>query len=91
MAAALAFPNIYEQHARQVKAGPLADVLDALHITSAQGSKLSPTQWRCFAEIAMVRVPSDDTKRIVLDILRTREHIRERVAHCVLDGLSCLA
>jgi hypothetical protein len=79
--------RIHEQHGRLIKAIQLADVLDALHITSAAASILPEASWASFALIAQVPTPTAETQKLTGQLLTDRENMREWVARSVVTGL----
>jgi hypothetical protein len=78
--------NIHEEYGRHIKAVKLADVLDALHITSAAAGRLTKPSWDAFAKIAQVPAPGAETQKLTVDLLTAREKTREWVANSVVTG-----
>jgi hypothetical protein len=79
--------NIHEQYGRLVKATKLADLLDALHITSAIAAGLTKSRWGTFARIAQVPTPGVEAQRMTIELLKARESVREWVARNIVEGL----
>ena len=65
-----------EPKARVLKSIVLADLLDASHIDSASASSMSGAQWGLLAAAARVRIPSRETRQLVVMFLRGREAAR---------------
>jgi hypothetical protein len=72
--------NVHEALARHEKALKLADLLDALHMTSAIASECSCLDWIRFAMLVEVNKPRQATQALVIEMLRGREAVRLRVA-----------
>jgi hypothetical protein len=76
--------NVHEALARHEKALKLADLLDALHMTSAIASECSCLDWIRFAMLVEVNKPRQATQALVIEMLRGREAVR-----WALDLYSC--
>ena len=79
--------NIHEQYGRLVKATKLADLLDALHITSAIAAGLTKPRWDAFALIAQVPTPGIEAQHVTMELLKARENMREWVARNIIERL----
>lgn len=66
--------------ARVLKAIALADHLDGAGIRSRRASLMDTSQWLMLACAAAVPEPSDETRALVISMLRTREAVRKQLA-----------
>lgn len=72
---------VFEPSARILRALAMADLLDAAGISSADVASLHPAEWRMAVEAAQSnRVPSEQTRALVVDLLRRPEAARAIVA-----------
>jgi len=71
--------NRYEALSRERKACTLADTLQRHGITAAEAEAASDSDWELACKAAGTRLPSAETRRIVVQMLRSREPQREAV------------
>lgn len=74
------------ERARQAKAIKLASVLIAASATAADVEMFGPTDWRNAARAAWVRIPSETTQGLVVELLKMHE--ATTVADDPFEGLS---
>lgn len=76
--------NEYEARARSIKATKLITVLDRMYagkaplaakIDAELVSRLDDKGWGTMARLAQVSMPSEETRQLVIDLLRAREDV----------------
>ncbi len=72
--------NIHEEAARERKALPLVDQLDALGVDSEEAEWLDSGGWATVARLAGVKPPSLTTVDWAVHLLRRREETRQKLA-----------
>ncbi|MFN7939090.1 MAG: hypothetical protein U0R19_37550 [Bryobacteraceae bacterium] len=70
---ATATVNLYAEAARAMKAANLAFCLGKAGIPASDVALMDDAHWAMAAQAADVRIPSGETRRLVLDIMRRRE------------------
>ena len=70
----------YTPTARVLKAIALADHLDGAGIRSRRVGMMSEHEWELLSTAAAVPIPGDETRVLVISLLRTREEIRKRLS-----------
>ena len=76
--------SAYAESKRRLKAAYLMDALISLGIDAAAAVDLDDEQWKHAARTARVRIPSADTRRLVVDLLAHAES--ERKVDCPTCG-----
>jgi hypothetical protein len=66
--------------ARLLKAVSLTDYLQAAGISSSRAALMDESEWSMLATAAAVRIPSGETRNLVLSMLRAREEARKNLA-----------
>ena len=72
-------PTTYELLARFAKATALADALDASGVTAEKASGMIKEEWIMAATAARVKDPSETTRKLVIEMLESREAARRKV------------
>jgi hypothetical protein len=79
MSAGVIRANQYSELARLTKALALADALDAAEIGSRAATGMNGEQWVQVASACRILPPSIETRMKVVEMLRSREVIREKL------------
>ncbi len=64
------------EDARERKALRIAEALEAAGITASDAEVGGDKEWRMAAQLAGTRIPSGETRRITLALMRERERSR---------------
>lgn len=71
--------NDYKLSARITKATKIADHLDAVEVTAEQMEAGNELTWMYAAQLADVHEPSEETRKLVLQMLRSRAAARAKI------------
>lgn len=71
--------NDYKLSARVTKAAKIADHLDAVEVTAEQMEAGNELTWMYAAQLADVNEPSEETRKLVLQMLRSRAAARAKI------------
>lgn len=66
--------------ARLTKAISMTDLLDAAGISAARAERMDDSQWALLATAARVTLPSKETCRLVISMLRARVRTRRQLS-----------